>query len=157
MDAFSNNSRKLKSTSGSLSPLDSRLNTDRYLLSGGSPIGNRATREAFSPTSIGVNSSRGSSRSYGKSFSPISGIENLITPPVPAKLVDENLWVLDDIFVESSSGIRVLRSISSDSSGFSSNSASTHGNRECKMELCRSWEDIGQCSSGSKCQVSLFS
>ncbi|XP_065868720.1 uncharacterized protein [Euphorbia lathyris] len=164
MDAFDGSRKipKIKSINGSISPIDTRLNADSTLiryLRGGSPItlsgGYRTCSDAFSSPSIKSNSSRGGSSTFGRSLSPLSAIENLISPPVygtPVKLVDEDVLVMDEIIVESSSGGRVSKSLSWDSSGSSFNSASSLGIRGYKIELCRSWEEIGQCRSGYKCQ-----
>nr|DAD40168.1 TPA_asm: hypothetical protein HUJ06_014491 [Nelumbo nucifera] len=91
----------------------------------------------------------------GSSPSPLSSIENLETPPsksppvfaTPVK-VEEDVLVMDGILVGSVPGGRTR-------SGPDSGSSSS-GNSLYKTEICRAWEDTGNCRYGSKCQV-LFS
>ncbi|KAJ9188824.1 hypothetical protein P3X46_000185 [Hevea brasiliensis] len=158
MDALHSSKQmpKLKSSNGSVSPLNTLLNSDSTLiryLCGGSRISSsacNATNDAFSSRAITANSSN-----FGRSLLPLSSVENVMSSPVygtPVKVVDDEVLVMDEILVDSLSGGKVLRSLSSNSSDSPSNSSSSPQIRVYKTELCRSWEDFGHCRYGSKCQ-----
>ncbi|KAJ9178086.1 hypothetical protein P3X46_009998 [Hevea brasiliensis] len=159
MDALHSSKKisKLNTINGSVSPINTRFNADSTLiryLRGGSPITSspcNAKNDAFSSQEF--SSSRSS---FGRSLSPLSSIENVMSTPVygtPVKVVDHDVLVMDGILVESVSGGRVSRSLASDSGDSSSNSSSSSpGISVYKTELCRSWEEFGQCRYGSKCQ-----
>ncbi|XP_057995336.1 uncharacterized protein LOC110659942 isoform X1 [Hevea brasiliensis] len=159
MDALHSSKQmpKLKSSNGSVSPLNTLLNSDSTLiryLCGGSRISSsacNATNDAFSSRAITANSSN-----FGRSLLPLSSVENVMSSPVygtPVKVVDDEVLVMDEILVDSLSGGKVLRSLSSNSSDSPSNSSSSPQIRVYKTELCRSWEDFGHCRYGSKCQA----
>lgn len=147
------------------------------LLFGGSPISGRfaTAGEAFTPpTALSkyrsarahhyLSSSTGSS-SFGSrggrtSLSPLSSIENLDLPPrmsppmfgTPVKAEEEEVLVMDDIPM---SGGKSGKSSSSSSSGraSSSSSSASSGKSVIKTEICKAWEDSGNCRYNSKCQV----
>ncbi|WCJ26257.1 hypothetical protein M5689_008087 [Euphorbia peplus] len=132
---------KLRSVTGTVSPDSTLL---RYLYGGGgSPIPIKSSfgyRTEFS-------SSSGSGGTSRRSLTPMSDIANLISPGTPVKLVDEDVLVMDGILM---SGARVSKS--SDSSGSFSSSGSSGGIRRNMMEMCRFWEEMGECRAGYKCK-----
>ncbi|KAJ7946682.1 Zinc finger protein like [Quillaja saponaria] len=88
------------------------------------------------------------------SLSPLSPLDNLeitpvVTPPVYATPVkgDEDVLVMDDILVRS-----VVKARSGRSTSDSSGSSSSSGRSMYKKDICRSWEEAGNCRYGSKCQ-----
>lgn len=131
-----------------------------------SPIyGSSKYRLAKTPPYSG-NSSGGSSSfsSRGRlSLSPLSSIENLekkqLSSPrmyqTPVK-GGEEVIVMDDIQVRPMSGGKNRRSSSSSSSssgrGSSSSSSSSSKSVLFKKEVCRAWEESGNCRYDSKCQ-----
>ncbi|KDP44016.1 hypothetical protein JCGZ_05483 [Jatropha curcas] len=154
-----------KSLNDGASPINTRLNADSVLmryLRGAPPMtslsGNGIGDDGFFSPTVSARSSLGScsnSRNFGRSLSPLSSMENVMSPPVfgtPIKVVDEDVLVMDGILVESTSGGRVSRTLSSYSSGSPSNFSSSAGIRAYNMELCRSSEDFGHCRFGSNFQ-----
>ncbi|GMJ12946.1 hypothetical protein HRI_004963800 [Hibiscus trionum] len=81
-----------------------------------------------------VSSSDNSGRScFRSSVSPQS-------EKTPLKVVDEDVFVMDGVLVASDANIKGSGSSSSGSTGF------------YKSEICRTWEELGHCRYGSKCQ-----
>ncbi|XP_061346525.1 uncharacterized protein LOC133292166 [Gastrolobium bilobum] len=127
----------------------------RYLFSA-SPISRKVMigDEAFTSPTFG-SSKYGSSRHslLRRSRSPLSAIENAprLSPPMygtPVK-VDDEVLVMDDILVRRMSGEKNGRSSSSSSGrGSSSSSKSVF-----KTDICRAWEESGNCRYNSKCQI----
>jgi hypothetical protein len=108
----------------------------------------------------GTSSGNSSFGSRGRlSLSPLSSIENfeIKSPPMYRTPVkgDEEVIVMDDIQVRPKSGGKSGRSSSSSSSGRGSSSSSSSSSRKSvfKTDLCRAWEDSGNCRYNSKCQV----
>lgn len=114
-----------------------------------------ARMQQYCATSSG-NSSFGSRGRL--SLSPLSSIENmeikpLMSPPMygtPVK-VDEEVIVMDDIQVRPMSGGKNGRS-SSSSSSRGSGSSSSSSKSVYKTDICRAWEESGNCRYNSKCQ-----
>ncbi|TKY59527.1 Zinc finger protein 36, C3H1 type 3 [Spatholobus suberectus] len=145
----------------------------RYLFTG-SPLSGKvvAAGEAFTPPTFGASKYRtakaqqycgnsSGSSSFGSrgriSPSPLSSIENveiasLMSPPMyrtPAT-GDDDVIVMDDILVRPVSGGKSGRS--SSSSGRGSSSSSSTSKSVFKTEICRAWEESGNCRYNSKCQ-----
>ncbi|KAK8627047.1 hypothetical protein V6N13_134675 [Hibiscus sabdariffa] len=84
-------------------------------------------------------SGSGNSGSSGKScFGSSVSPQSEKTPP---KVVDEDVFVMDGVLVASDTNIKGSGSSPSGSTGF------------YKSEICRTWEELGHCRYGSKCQV----
>lgn len=135
----------------------------RYFFAG-SPVSRKAG-EAFTPPTFGASkyrsaktqhysgtsSGNSSFSSRGRlSLSPLSSIENLeISSFIPSPMygtpvkVDEEVLVMDDIQMRPMLGGKSRRSSSSSSSSKSA----------FKTQICRAWEDSGNCPYNSKCQV----
>ncbi|KAL1366212.1 hypothetical protein HN51_014076 [Arachis hypogaea] len=137
----------------------------RYLFAG-SPSGKSVTRgDAFTSPTYGsgkYKSSKSSgSSSYGPrsrlSLSPLSSVENLEIAPMyrtPVK-VDEEVLVMDDILVRSTSGGKSGRSSSSSGRGSSSSSSSSPSpwvKNAFKTEGYKAWDESGNCRSNAKSQ-----
>ncbi|CAK8578053.1 unnamed protein product [Lathyrus sativus] len=128
----------------------------------GSPISSKSG-EAFNSPLFGSSKYRSANSSFGSrgrlSLSPLSSIENFeLKPPqksppmyrTPVK-VEEEVIVMDDIQVRPMFGGKGGRSSSSSSSrGSSSSSSSTKS--LFKTDICRAWEESGNCRFNSKCQ-----
>ncbi|KAL4281138.1 hypothetical protein GQ457_03G004780 [Hibiscus cannabinus] len=83
-------------------------------------------------------SGSGNSGSSGKScFRSTVSPQSEKTPP---KVVDEDVFVMDGVLVASDTNIKGSGSSPSGSTGF------------YKSEICRTWEELGHCRYGSKCQ-----
>ncbi|KAK7363171.1 hypothetical protein VNO77_05302 [Canavalia gladiata] len=145
----------------------------RYFFAG-SPLSGKvaASGEAFTPPTFGSSKYRtakaqqycgnsSGSSSFGSrgrlSPSPLSSIENmeiasLMSPPMYRTPVkgDDDVLVMDDILVRPMSGGKNGRS--SSSSGRGSSSSSTTSKSVFKTEICRAWEESGNCRYNSKCQ-----
>ncbi|XP_008811573.1 zinc finger CCCH domain-containing protein 9-like [Phoenix dactylifera] len=106
-----------------------------------------------------------SSLSSLSSSSPLSPIENLPSAlarspkmyKTPVKVeVEEDVLVMDGVLVTDSESARPRSSVSEfGSTGSSSSSSSANdggGNSLYKTEICRSWDELGFCRYGSKCQ-----
>ncbi|XP_058731379.1 uncharacterized protein LOC131603135 isoform X2 [Vicia villosa] len=131
----------------------------------GSPISSKAG-EAFNSPLFGSSKYKSANSSFGSgnssfgsrgrlSLSPLSSIENfeLKSPPMyrtPVK-VEEEVIVMDDIQVRPNFGGKSGRSSSSSSSRGSSSSSSSNKSL-FKTEICRAWEETGNCRFNSKCQ-----
>ncbi|CAI8617875.1 unnamed protein product [Vicia faba] len=124
----------------------------------GSPISSKSG-EAFNSPLYGSSKYRSANSSFGSrgrlSLSPLSSIENfeLKSPPMyrtPVK-VEEEVIVMDDIQVRPMFGGKSGRSSSSSSSRGSSSSSSSNKSL-FKAEICRAWEESGNCRFNSKCQ-----
>lgn len=136
----------------------------------GSPISSKSG-EAFNSPLFGSSKYRSANSSFGSgnssfgsrgrlSLSPLSSIENFElkpmqkSPPIyrtPVK-AEEEVIVMDDIQVRPMFGVKSGRSSSSSSSrGSSSSSSSTKS--LFKTDICRAWEESGNCRFNSKCQV----
>ncbi|EHA8592126.1 putative mRNA decay activator protein ZFP36L1 [Cocos nucifera] len=112
-----------------------------------------------------------SSLSSLSSSSPLSPIENLPAETArsptlyktPVKVeMEEDVLVMDGVLVSDSESGRPRSSVSEfGSTGSPSSSSANNGGGSSlyKTEICRSWEELGFCRYGSKCQVgrSLFS
>lgn len=107
-----------------------------------------------------------SSLSSLSSPSPLSPIENLPAAPArsptlyktPVKVeMEEDVLVMDGVLVSDSESGRPRSSISEfGSTGSPSSSSSANyggGSSLYKTEICRSWEELGFCRYGYKCQV----
>ncbi|XP_074269459.1 uncharacterized protein LOC141592617 [Silene latifolia] len=116
--------------------------------SGGSSGGSNRT-----PYRNNITGSGGSSG--GSNRTPLS-LENLELSPLVK--VEEDVLVMDDVLVNSNSGLRGSSSgsgsVSGRSSGerFLSSSSSSSGGSLYKTKLCKSWEDSRYCPYGFKCQ-----
>ncbi|PNY11824.1 zinc finger C-x8-C-x5-C-x3-H type protein [Trifolium pratense] len=109
----------------------------------------------------GTSSGNSSFGSRGRlPLSPLSSIENFEkkSPPIYRTPVkgDEEVFVMDDIQVRPMSGVKSGRSSSSSSSGRGSSSgkgsSSSSTKSLFKTDICRAWEDSGNCRYNSKCQ-----
>lgn len=133
-----------------------------------SPIyGSSKYRLAKTPPYSGTSNSSGGNSSFSSrgrlSLSPLASIENLerkqLSSPrmyqTPVK-GGEEVIVMDDIQVRPMSGGKNRRSSSSSSSssgrGSSSSSSSSSKSVLFKKEVCRAWEESGNCRYNSKCQ-----
>ncbi|KAL2343769.1 hypothetical protein Fmac_005054 [Flemingia macrophylla] len=142
----------------------------RYLFAG-SPFSAKVAGEAFTPPTFGASKYRTSkaqhycgsgSSSYGSrgrlSPSPLSSLENmeiasLMSPPMyraPPK-GDDDVIVMDDILVRPVSGGKSGRSSSSSGRGSSSSTSST-ARSVFRTDICRAWEEPGNCRYNSRCQ-----
>lgn len=142
----------------------------RYLFVG-SPLSGKVAGEAFTPPTFGASKYRtakaqqycgSGSSSFGSrgrlSPSPLSSIENLeiaslMSPPMYRTQAtgDDDVIVMDDILVRPVSGGKSGRSSSSSCRGSSSSTSST-ARSVFKTEICRAWEESGNCRYNSKCQ-----
>ncbi|XP_027347107.1 uncharacterized protein LOC113858602 [Abrus precatorius] len=145
----------------------------RYFFAG-SPLSGKVAPagEAFTPPTFGSSKYRtakvqpycgnsSGSSSFGSrgrlSPSPLSSIENLeiaslVSPSMYRTPVkgDDDVIVMDDILVRPMSGGKNGRS--SSSSGRGSSSSSSTSKSVLKTEICRAWEETGNCRYDSKCQ-----